>query len=132
MRRAARLVLAGLALAATAAPAAATGTISCAAPTASVTAELSIGRVPGLAVVGARITAEGQTWSIEGNKATPIVVAQAFTDGRLYQVDFADANVEAIVAELRLSRADERRDAAMAGTLRLPGLGAWPVVCVGE
>lgn len=132
MRPAASALAGMLALFPVSAPAWATGTVACKAPGAAVSAELSIGHVPGLAVIGARLEADGRRWATDAGSSTPIALAQAFTDGTLYWIDFADGNVEEMVAELRLARADEGRQAAMAGTLRIAGIGAWPVVCMSE
>lgn len=56
---------------------------------------------------------------------------QAFREESRLMVDFTDPNIERIVAELRLFEAFEERDHAMAGTLRVPGQGAYALTCTG-
>ena len=119
-----------LAAALIAGPAAATGTIACRGPEASVM--LGIGTLPVLAVVSARIEAEGEVWSLDGaGGGTPVVVGQAARTDGWTVVDLADPNLLGIVAEIRLMRASDGDDAAEVGTLRLPGRGVHPLVCEG-
>lgn len=127
-----QVLAAALAASLIAAEASATGTISCAAPAGSVSLDIAIGTVPGLAVVGARIEAEGQRWTLAEDGAPPIAVSQAFATGDQIWIDFTDRNVTRLVAEIRLFKTDEGRHAAMAGTLRMPNIGAWAVVCSGS
>ena len=113
-----------------AAPAGATGTIACSGTDASVS--LGIGTLPVLAIISARIEAEGDVWTLDGTGAgTPVVVGQAARTERWTVVDFADPNLTEIVAELRLLRATEGHDTAEVGTLRLPGRGVHALVCEG-
>ena len=46
-------------------------------------------------------------------------------------VDLVDPNLTAIVAELRLVRASAASATAEAGTLRVPGRGAYALICEG-
>ena len=111
-------------------PASATGSITCQGPQASVA--LGIGSLPVLAIVSARIEAEGEVWSLEGAQGgTPIVVGQAARTQAWTVVDFADPNLVEVLAELRLIRASEGSDTAEVGTLRLPGRGVHALVCEG-
>lgn len=113
-------------------PASATGSIACASPDYDgVAVELTIGSLPVLGVAGALVTAGGETWSTATEAGEQISVGQAFREADRLLVDFTDPNVERVVAELRLFQTQEERDAAMAGTLRIPGKGAWPLVCAG-
>ncbi|HUF55149.1 MAG TPA: hypothetical protein VMM55_01160, partial [Thermohalobaculum sp.] len=93
---------------------------------------LGIGTLPVLAVVSARIEADGAIWTLEGaGEGTPVVVGQAARTDGWAVVDFTDPNLTAIVAELRLLRATENHDTVEVGTLRLPGRGVHALVCEG-
>jgi hypothetical protein len=116
-------------LLASATPAAATGGIACSSTDDVATAEIAIGHVPGLAVVGATILVGDRQWGMNLSGEQALTVGQAFATGGHYWIDFADGNVSEIVAEIRLHRADESVDTAFGGTLRMPGVGAWTMVC---
>ena len=112
-------------------PAFATGGVYCDSPAdTTVAVELTVGRVPGFAVVGARIAAGDRTWEMNpAGDATPIVRAQGAVWGELTLADFTDENAEEVLVSLRVVRAENDVDYAAAGTLSIPGTGAWPVVC---
>lgn len=96
----------------------------------SVGAYLTVGRVPGFAVVGARITANDQDWDLLGREgAAPITLAQGAVVGDLTVADFSDPGAERIVASLRVVRVENDIDVAAAGVLSIPGVGVWPVIC---
>lgn len=121
-----------LLLFAAAGSASATGTISCADAAGTVSVELVVGSVPGLAIVGGLIEADGRRLGVNREGVEPITVSQAFATADQIWVDFADGNVNGRVGELRLFRADEERHSAMAGTLRIVEAGAWAVACQGS
>jgi len=125
------LALAASFLTLCAAPAFATGEVYCEGPEGSdVVFGYGFGRVPGLAIISATIHVGDQSWSIyEREGATPIVVAQGVYESGRTIIDFADANVEEIVASVRLFSASERDDFVTAGTLSVPGVGAFVLVC---
>ncbi len=113
--------------AALAAPAHATGTISCVSEDGA-TIDMAIGSLPILAVISAYIQVGGQEWTTaEG----AIGSVQAFGDAETVRVDFTDANINEIVARLRLFRVLEESDFAMGGTLQIVGTGAYAVTCIG-
>lgn len=127
-----RIIVAALVCCVAASPASATGSIACTSPDEdSVSVELTIGSLPVLAVVGAAITAGDERWSTDAQGVAAISVGQAFAEEDRLLIDFTDTNVERVVVEVRLFRAFEEDDAAMAGTLRIPGKGSWPLVCIG-
>ncbi len=108
----------------------ATGGLICKSPDGAVSVEMGIGSVPVAAVIGATITTPTSKWSTsEDASATRIAVGQDFRDSQVFQVDFTDYNVMEIIARLRLSRARQGEHFALAGTLAIEGVGAWPVVC---
>lgn len=127
------LAVGAAALALWAAPAFATGEVYCEGPEGSgVVFGYGFGRVPGLAVISATIEVGDQSWSVvEREGATQIVVLQGAYEGSLTIIDFADQYVSEVVASVRLVSASEGRDFAMAGTLRIPGVGAFALVCDG-
>lgn len=109
----------------------ASGTISCVGEQ-DVAVALTIGSLPVLSVVSANISTPGGTLAIGAEAAdNAIVPGQAFReDGRL-MIDFTDPNIERVVVELRLFEALEGHEYAMAGTLRVPGEGAYALTCAG-
>jgi len=109
----------------------ATGAIECSDPQGRASVELTVGSLPVLAVVGAHISVGDQEWAIgmEGDKA--IIAGQAFQTGDQWLVDLTDPNVERVIAEVRLLSALENDEYVLAGTLKLPGVGAYPLICVG-
>ena len=127
-----RIIAAALVCCVAASPASATGSIACASSDEdSVSVELTIGSLPVLAVVGAAITAGEERWSTDAEGEAAVSAGQAFAEEDRLLIDFTDTNVERVVVEVRLFRTFEEDDAAMAGTLRIPGKGAWPLVCIG-
>lgn len=60
---------------------------------------------------------------------TEIGVAAAFSGNHRIAIDFADANYEQIVAEVRLFWTEEESDPVYGGTLKIPGKGAWAISC---
>lgn len=113
-------------------PANATGGVYCeGARDDKVAALLTVGRVPGFAVVEARIGAGDQDWAMHGrNGATPIVLLQGAVLGDLTIADFGDPNYEWVVASLRLvSGEDEDGLVVAGGVLSIADVGTWPVVC---
>jgi hypothetical protein len=127
MRRAAMTLMMAL----SAGSAHASGTISCVSDDGA-SVELTLGSLPVLSVVGAQIAAGEERWTtLEGGEGQPVVVGQAARHGDLIVVDLTDANIERVVAELRLLSAAEERDHVTAGTLRIAGQGAHAMTCVG-
>src|SRR5690554_6411534 len=109
----------------------ATGGIECSDPDGRASISMTIGSLPILAVVGAQISAGDRQWSMGGKDDSAIIAGQAFQAPGEMRVDFTDPNVERVVAELRLFSSSEAKDYALAGTLRIADVGAYPVVCVG-
>lgn len=122
-----------LALALAASPALATGQITCMTKGGKeANLSLTIGSLPVLAVVNARVDAFGQAWAMNPQSGeTEIAVGQAAEDGGRMIVDFVDPNVERILVSVRLQQAQEGGDMALAGTLLVSGHGAVAIVCEG-
>jgi len=66
---------------------------------------------------------------MEGDKV--IIAGQAFQMGDQWLVDFTDPNVERVIAEVRLLSALENDEYVLAGTLKVTGVGAYPLICMG-
>jgi hypothetical protein len=111
-------------------PAAATETMICAAGD-EASAAILLGAMDVIAVVKADIEIGDQHWSTSEGSGTRITVGQAFETSDQVLIDFTDANVNAIVAQLRLFKTAEGDRLATAGTLRIAGAGAYAVVCEG-
>ena len=114
-------------------PAHATAEISCTGiDDKDVFVSLIVGSVPGLAVVGTLIQTKDHDWTLGGVAGvTPITLVQAARDGDRIIADYADENVERIVASLRLLNAQEGDDDVTVGTLSLPGIGVFALSCEG-
>lgn len=108
-------------------PAHATGTISCVSEEGA-SVDLGIGSLPILSIFSVYIQVDGRSLSTENDE---IGAVQAFGDEEAIRVDFTDANVNEIVARLRLFRALEDNTFAMAGTLQIIDQGAYAVTCIG-
>ena len=105
----------------------ATSSISCSDGTGN-GVDISLGTVPGAAVIGARVFADGDEFSMFDEQLS---VSQAFADGESLRIDFTDMNLEAVVARVRLFQADALEDFVMGGTLEVIGLGAYAITCEG-
>ena len=93
---------------------------------------VGLGTVPGLAVVSATIHADGKHWSLtEVDGAIPIIVAQGADVDMHTVIDFADPEYSRIVASVRLITAVEGDDFVTVGTLTIPEIGAFPLICEG-
>lgn len=109
-------------------PAFATGTVSRESPDGTAFAGLTVGSVPGAAIVGAALGFGETQWSIE---AGDIAVSQAFVEEGRWMIDFVDPNFERIKASIRLVQASEADADVLAGLLSVPDEGAWPLICEG-
>ncbi|WP_298360658.1 hypothetical protein [uncultured Litoreibacter sp.] len=90
------------------------------------------GTVPGLAVISATIHADGKDWSMsEVDGAIPMIVAQGASDNMRTILDFADPQYSKIIASVRLMTTVEGDDYVTVGTLAIPEVGAFPLICEG-
>jgi len=120
---------AGLLMAGLASPASATQNLYCEFSE-DVTVNLLMGSLEVASVVRADITAAGQRWSTQAAEGlTVITIGQAFQTSSELRVDFTDKDVNEIVGRLRLFQAADDTSVAQAGTLKLEGVGVWPVIC---
>lgn len=90
-----------------------------------------LGQMEVIAVADITIEVSPKKWSTRGNGATRVTKGQAFETKDQIWIDVTDANVNAIVAELRLFKAIESKRNVTGGTLRVMGEGAWAVTCTG-
>lgn len=75
----------------------------------------------------------GADWSTspEAQPGQPLDIGQAFWDGKTLLVDLIDPAAQSVLAELRVFATSEGADDVKGGVLRVPGTGAWVVVCTG-
>ena len=85
----------------------------------------------GLDPLGAEIKVGGQVWTTDAQAkgATLITPAQSIGIDDRYYFDFADPNLEGIVARIRLFGATGGDEPAIGGTLAITERGAWAVTC---
>ncbi|RYE08706.1 MAG: hypothetical protein EOP22_12355 [Hyphomicrobiales bacterium] len=122
--------LAALVLALSSGPSLASFGLFCEGPD-GVSASIPLGGGVGLTPLGAEIQAAGQIWTTEEGVSGTIEIApgQSAQVGDQLYLDFADPNLEVVIAELRLFWAMENDEPVYGGTLRIPGQGAWPISC---
>ena len=61
-----------------------------------------------------------------------MIVGQAYENDQMILIDAVDEAMSSHIAELRLFKTTEGdADTVYAGTLRIPGHGAWAVSCTG-
>jgi len=91
------------------------------------------GALDTLQVVGLNISVRDKVWAsdVAYGPGDPAVVGQAFETAETVMVDAVNPELTARIAELRLFKAGEGQSSVRAGTLRVPGLGAWAVSCTG-
>ena len=125
---AAALSIGGLA----AQPALATEWIYCNDVTNTVTVGLLLGAVDTLNVSGIILSNGDRVWASSAayGPGEEVSMGQGYEDNDLMAVDLMDKDY-AKLAELRLLKAVEGEMYVAAGTLRLPGQGAWAVICEG-
>ena len=85
-----------------------------------------------LAINQLNVSVGEQVWasSAASGPGDPVSVGQAFEDESSVRIDAMDKDFVKI-AELRLFKAAEGDSYVSAGTLRIPGKGAWAVTCEG-
>jgi len=126
-----RRLLAAAVVVAIVTPAGATEWIACTADGDAASANILVGMVDVLSIASANVEAGGKKWATDAEGDAKIIVGQAFEDAETIHVDFTDAGVSAVVAQLRLFKATEGDSDATGGILRVPGVGAWAVSCSG-
>jgi hypothetical protein len=109
----------------------ATGEIICDATDGSgASINVSIGRLPVLAILSATATDGANVWSTNATGGeTSIVAGQGFMDDRQVLIDFTDPNIEQVLVSLRLFQASGDKSYAEAGVLSFGGVSAFPVQC---
>jgi hypothetical protein len=83
-----------------------------------------------LSVSALTVTAGEKVWASDpaNGPGDPVSVGQAFEDRDTIRLDALDKDA-ALVASLRLFKANEGAASALGGTLTIKGLGAWVVSC---
>jgi hypothetical protein len=108
--------------------------VSCTAPDGVASFDYLSGSLDVLAIAGLNISVGDKVWASSAayGPGEPVSVGQAFEDDETVQIDVVDEAGSAIIARLRLFKAqDGERGAIYGGTLRIPNSGAWSVACVG-
>ena len=130
-----RAAIAGvvLALCGLSAPSYATEWVNCSDAEGAATFSYLAGALDVLSVVGLNISVGDKVWAsdVAYGPGEPVAVGQAFETTDTVLIDAMDANLTARIAELRLFKAAEGDAVVTAGTLRMPGHGAWAVSCSG-
>lgn len=109
----------------------ATEWIYCSDPEATVDIGFLLGSVDAFMPAGATLRYKTQHWTTNeayGDGAL-MTVGQGFSDKTMLIVDLYDEGVNSSLAELRVWKAEEGDLTVHAGTLRIPGQGAWVVSC---
>ena len=109
----------------------ATSWLSCSNEDAALELRLLLGGDETMGPVAATIALDSLRFTTDPayGEGTPITIAQSYFGPTLTQVDLRDGAVDQMVAQLRLVSDEEGGMFARAGTLRLHGHGAWPVIC---
>lgn len=131
MMRGAAIVVA---LAALATPSSATEWVNCSDAQGQASFDFLVGAPDVISIVGLTISVGDKVWASEVayGPGEPVTVGQAFEDADTILVDAMDENLTVKIAELRLFKASEGdAETVYAGTLRIPGHGAWAVSCSG-
>jgi len=91
---------------------------------------LSVGRLPVLGILSARVSAFGKTWSTEEDAENKIVIGQAYEDKSRMFVDFTNKDVSEILISLQTVKMRSEKEYGEAGVLRI-AQAVYPVVCDG-
>ena len=128
-----RLAAIAVSLCGLATPSLATEWINCASPDGGASFDILVGTTDVLSVAGMTITVGDKVWATDPayGPGDPVSVGQAFETETMILVDAVDPGVTTKIAELRLFKATEADTSVYAGTLRIPGHGAWGVGCSG-
>ena len=91
-----------------------------------------LGAMQVIAVDSIEIEVKGKKWSTRGGDGVTLITkGQAFETAEQIWIDATDEKMDAIVARLRLFKANEGDAVVSGGTLQMPGIGAWAVSCEG-
>ena len=131
--RSSALVLA-LCLGGVAVPASATEWIDCSDVGHKASFNFLVGTADVLSISGLTVTAGKKSWASQPvyGPGDLVQVGQAYEDAETLRIDAMDKDFASKIAELRLFRSSEGDgDVIYAGTLHVPGRGAWAVSCDG-
>lgn len=122
----------GMVLAGLSSPAFATEWVNCADQTGAASFDFLAGQTDVMTIAALTVSAGEKVWAsdVANGPGDPVQVGQAFEGNGMILVDAVDAG--ALVAQLRLWVTNEGEEMPVyAGTLRIPGHGAWAVSCSG-
>jgi hypothetical protein len=128
-----RLAAIAFGLCGLATPSLATEWVNCADSAGAASFSYLAGSLDQLHIVGLNISVGDKVWAsdVVYGPGDPVAVGQAFESRDMVFVDAVAPDMSATIAELRLFKAEEGQSFIHAGTLRIPGLGAWAVDCTG-
>ncbi len=128
-----RLAAIAIGLCGLATPSLATEWVNCSDADGQATFSYLAGSVDALSIVGLNISVGDKVWAsdVAYGPGEPVAISQAFATPDMVFVDAMDPGMIGRIAELRLFKASEGDAVVAAGTLRLPGQGAWAVTCSG-
>jgi hypothetical protein len=112
-------------------PSFATEWVNCADAAGAATFSYLAGTLDVLSIAGLNISVGDKVWAsdVVYGPGDPVVVGQAFETADTVLIDAMLPDMTAKIAELRLFKATEGDISVSAGTLRMPGQGAWAVSC---
>ena len=122
------ILLAGLS-----SPAFATEWVNCSDAGGAASFDFLAGEADVMFVASLTISVGDKVWAsdVANGPGDPVQVGQSFADADSIRIDAVNAG--ALVAQLRLFSASEGETGLVyAGTLRIPGSGAWAVSCSGQ
>jgi hypothetical protein len=90
-----------------------------------------LGSVDAFMPAGATMRHDTRHWTTSEayGEGAIMTVGQGFSDKDVLIVDLYDEAVSAAIAKLRIWKSEEGDTIVAAGTLRIPGQGAWAVAC---
>jgi hypothetical protein len=128
-----RLLATALIATGVASPALATEWLNCSDRDGAASIDLLLGTLDVVSIAGMTISVGDKAWAshVEYGPGEIVTVGQAFETPEALVVDVMNEGVTTKIAELRLFKASEADTFVYAGTLRIPGHGAWAVSCSG-
>lgn len=90
-----------------------------------------------LIIHGVEIISPDKHWSTHNVDAEQMEILQSFSDGESVKVDLGPPNFrpletnQFLIAKIRLFSADEGTEYVLAGTLQMPGVGVYALICEG-
>jgi hypothetical protein len=112
-------------------PSLATEWVNCADANGAATFSYLAGTLDVLSIAGLNISVGDKVWAsdVAYGPGDPVAIGQAFETADTVLIDAMAPDMSVRIAELRLFKVSEGDAFVTAGTLRMPGQGAWAVSC---